>query len=148
MDATFKLAENSDIDTILTLIQEFYELEKLKFDATTARKALNDLLNNESLGIVWLIQHQGEAIGYFVLTFGYSLEFAGRDALLDEFYVRSSYQGQGIGTKALEYVQEFCHSLGIQVMHLVVERKNANAQKLYRRFGFEKHDRYILSKWL
>ena len=43
------------------------------------------------------------AVGYLVLTLGYSLEYGGRDAFIDEVYIRSSYRGRGIGTAALTF---------------------------------------------
>jgi len=147
MEATFKPAETSDIDTLLILLQEFYQIEHLKFDRNTC-DALTNLLNNKSYGGVWLIQHQEETIGYVVLTIGYSLEFHGRDAFIDELYIRSNYRGQGIGTKTLEYMQEVCRSLGIKALHLEVDRVNRKAQEVYHRFGFQDHDRYLLTKWL
>ncbi|MFB2981374.1 GNAT family N-acetyltransferase [Microseira sp. BLCC-F43] len=147
MEATFKPAETSDIDTLLILIQEFYQIEHLKFDNNTC-DALINLLNNKSYGGVWLIQHQEETIGYVVLTIGYSLEFHGRDAFIDELYIRSNYWGQGIGTKTLDYMQEVCRSLGIKALHLEVDRVNTKAQEVYHRFGFQDHDRYLLTKWL
>jgi diamine N-acetyltransferase len=147
MDTTFKAAESFDINTILILMQEFYEIEHLTFDHNSCA-AITDLLNNKSFGGVWLIQHQTEAIGYVVLTIGYSLEFHGRDAFIDELYIRANYRGQGIGTQALEYMQEVCRSLGIKALHLEVDRVNTKAQKLYHSLGFKDHDRYLLTKWL
>lgn len=147
MDTIFKPAENTDIDTLLILIQEFYEIEHLKFDNNT-RLALTNLLNNKFYGGVWLIQYSRETIGYVVLTIGYSLEFHGRDAFIDELYIRANYRGQGIGSKTLDYMQEVCRSLGIKALHLEVDRVNTKAQELYHRFGFKDHDRYLLTKWV
>ena len=144
---TFKPAEIFDVDTLLILIQEFYQIEHLTFDDNTC-DALTNLLNNKSYGGVWLIQHQGETIGYVVLTIGYSLEFHGRDAFIDELYIRANYRGQGIGTKTLEYMQEVCRYLGIKALHLEVDRSNTKAKELYHRFGFKDHDRYLLTKWV
>ncbi len=144
---TFKAAEIFDIDTLLMLIQEFYQIEHLKFDNNTY-EALTNLLNNKSYGGVWLIQHQEETIGYVVLTIGYSLEFHGRDAFIDELYIRSNYRGQGIGTKTLGFMQQVCRSLGIKALHLEVDRSNTKAQEFYNRFGFQDHDRCLLTKWL
>ena len=35
---------------------------------------------------------------------------------------------------------------GRQALHLEVERTNAAGQTLYRKFGFEDHDRYLMSR--
>ncbi|MGH7962627.1 MAG: hypothetical protein ACRERD_12505 [Candidatus Binatia bacterium] len=92
MEPTFKLATHSDIDTLLRLMPEFYEHERLQFDERT-RSALEQLLGDKALGQVWLICDGDEAIGYVVLALGFSLEYHGRDAFVDEFYVQASHRG-------------------------------------------------------
>ncbi len=118
------------------------------FNKDIIRAGLEQIVQDDSLGRVWLIYWKDEAIGYMVLTFGYSLEFHGRDALVDELYIREEYRRCGIGTKALQFVEEICCSLGIEALHLVVERKNTQAQSFYRQLGFEEQDRYLMTKWI
>jgi ribosomal protein S18 acetylase RimI-like enzyme len=77
-----------------------------------------------------------------------SLEFGGRDAFIDELYVRPAYRGQGIGTKVLKFADEVCRSAGVQALHLEVERKNVKAQTFYRKVGFQDHDRYLMTRWI
>ena|ERR671932_14374 len=157
MDITFKITDYSDIEILMPLIQEFHEIEHLPFDEGKIRSLLAKIMRENSLGRVWLIQDSGDAIaqstaptviGYIVLMFGYSLEFLGRDAFIDELYIREGNRGQGIGTRALQFVQQVCPSLGIQALHLEVDRKNTDAQRLYRKVGFEDHDRYLMTKWI
>ncbi|WP_242033238.1 GNAT family N-acetyltransferase [Coleofasciculus sp. FACHB-129] len=147
-EANFKLAEKSDSETLVEFIREFYKFEHLNFDESIVRKALAKILHDDSLGRVWLIQHDDKAIGYIVLTFGYSLEFRGRDAFIDELYIRESYRGQGVGMSLIQFIESVCPSLGIQALHLEVERKNTAAQNLYRKVGFKDHDRYLMTKWI
>lgn len=148
MDATFKPAEASDIDRLLMCMQEFYEIDNHQFNATVACNALKKLLSDESLGRIWLIHYQGEAIGYVVLTLGYSLEYQGRDAFIDELYIRAEYQGQGFGKQTLKFVEDAARSLGINALHLEVERENTSAQSFYRGVGFKDQNRYLMTKWI
>lgn len=148
METNCKIAEKSDTETLVEFIREFHEEEHLPFDDNSVRTMLAEMLNDDSLGRVWLIQDGSEPIGYIVLTFSYSLEFQGRDGLIDELYIRESHRGQGIGTSALKFVEGVCPSLGIQALHLEVDRKNTAAQSLYRQVGFEDHDRYLMTKWI
>jgi len=94
------------------------------------------------------IKFDAELAGYLVLTFGYSLEFHGRDALVDELYVREAYRGRGAGTLSLAFVEEICRTEGIRALHLEVDRGNERARRLYHRAGYEDHDRYLLTRWL
>ncbi len=148
MEITFKIAENSDIETLVKFIREYYEYDSHPFDDEKVRRALAKILNDTSIGRVWLLQDCSEAIGYIVLTFGYSLEAGGRDALIDELYIRESHRGQGLGRKVIQFVEGVCPSLGIQVLNLEVERRNTAAQSFYRKVGFEDQDSYLMTKWI
>ena len=68
--------------------------------------ALTALLRDASLGLAWLILDGDAAVGYIVLCFGYSLEWLGRDAFVDEFYLREEYRGRGWGRTTMEFVEE------------------------------------------
>ena len=148
MEATFKKATSNDMDVLLKLIKELYQLENIPFNYQILVKCLGEVFSNEQLGMVWLICMDDEAIGYIVLTFGYSFEFHGRDALVDELYIRENYRGQGIGTKALKFVENICESMGITAVHLVVSYQNKRAKSVYEKVGFVEHDRYIMTDWI
>lgn len=129
-------------------MQEFYAVEHLPYDKKVAQDCLQEIIQNPALGHIYLIHIEENPVGYIVLTFGFSLEFHGRDALVDEFYIREAYRGKGIGTKTLEFIQNVCRQEGIHALHLEVDRGNIYAQELYRKSGFKDHDRYRLTKWL
>ncbi|MGC1395996.1 MAG: GNAT family N-acetyltransferase [Coleofasciculaceae cyanobacterium] len=147
MGITYKIAESTDLEILLKLIKEFCEADNHPFEESSIRVALTNLLQDKSLGRVWLIQQAKQTIGYIVLTFGYSLEYRGRDAFVDELYIRESYRRQGIGTKSLQFIESVCPELKIQVLHLEVEKENMAAQGLYRKIGFKNQERYLMTKW-
>lgn len=147
-DLRFQLATSFDIETLLVMMREFYLHEDLSLDEAKARRALDGILNNAAFGRVFLLRVGDAVAGYTVLTFGYSLEFHGRDAFVDELFVHEAFRGQGIGTQALEFLASVCVENGISALHLEVEHKNVIAQQTYRKFGFADHDRYLMTKWL
>ena len=148
MEPVFKLASNSSIETLLKLMSEFYTHEQLSFDEQAASLALKLILNNDFYGQIHLIHLDNEIVGYLVVTFGFSLEYRGRDAFVDELYIREKYRGQGIGKQSLQLAEKICQEQGIQALHLEVERENINAQTVYHKAGFVNSDRYLLTKWL
>lgn len=148
MKINFRLAENSDIDILIPLMRALYRHDNLPFHEAAHRQALSTLIHNRDWGEVWLIFHETDIAGYLVLALGYSLEYRGRDAILDEIYIREELRGLGIGKRAIEFAEERCRSLGVQALHLEVERANTRAQNFYRKTGFKDHDRYLLTKWI
>src|SRR5215510_6492259 len=148
-DPNFKPATSDDIEALIVMMRELYAHDGLApFDEAGARRALLGVLGDDALGRVFLILLANEIAGYAVLTFSYSLEFHGRDAFVDELYLRDEYRGQGIGKRALRFLTEVCAAEGVNALHLEVERANTSAQSVYRRFGFEDHDRYLMTKWI
>jgi len=148
MTPTFKAAEPGDADALLSMMRGLYEHDEPPFDEGRARAALAQLLDEEAYGLAYLILLGGEVAGYVVLTFGFSLEFGGRDAFVDELYVREEFRGRGAGGAALRFAEEVCRGRGVRALHLEVERANARAEALYRRAGFVAHDSRLMTRRL
>ena len=107
---------------------------------------IHELLANPQWGGIWWMEADGELAGYFVLTLGYSLEFGGRFALLDEFLIEEPWQGRGIGTRALAFMEEWCRDERIPALRLEVGYENPRALALYRRAGFKTLDRHFMTR--
>jgi GNAT superfamily N-acetyltransferase len=146
MEPAFTPADGSHIETLVEFMREFYQAENLPFDRLAARAALDRLLRDHSLGRVWLIHLGEEAVGYVALTFGYSLEFLGRDAFVDELYVRAAHRGQGVGTRALKFIEEVCPALGVRALHLEVKPGNSRARAVYHKAGFQDRDHHLMTR--
>jgi ribosomal protein S18 acetylase RimI-like enzyme len=148
MQPTFKLVEHLDLDTLLDLVREYYAFDGHSYDRQVVRAALEGLMHKPDFGRIWLICDDAAPVGYVILTIGYSIEYRGHDAFVDELYLRESYRGRGWGRAALTFVEQACRELGVRALHLEVERENTAAQAVYRKFGFEDQDRYLLNKWI
>jgi ribosomal protein S18 acetylase RimI-like enzyme len=146
VEVTFRLAETADIELLLHFMREYCAFDHLPFKEETRRRTLAQFISDERLGRLWVILSGGEAIGYLALTLGYSFEFGGYDAFIDEVYIRESQRGRGIGKLALQMAEDECRALEVRALHLEVERENTNAQALYRKVGFVDHNRYLMTK--
>jgi diamine N-acetyltransferase len=147
-DPKFRLATESDADVLLEFMQTYYVYDGHGFDREKARMALTALLHDSNFGRVWLILDDDAAVGYIVLCFGYSLEWLGRDAFVDEFYLRDEYRGRGWGRKTMEFVEDEARKAGIRTLHLEVVQQNVTALEVYRKMGFVAHESTFLSKWI
>ncbi len=147
-EPVFEIAERRDIDLLLEMMREYYAHDGLSFETDAARSAMECLVTDRSLGRVWVIRAGREAIGYVAMTLGYSLEYHGKDAFIDEIYIRASHRGQGIGERAVRFVEDACRETGVRALHLEVERANTLAQSFYRRIGFEDHHRYMMTRMI
>jgi len=148
MGAAFRPATTADEPTLLELMREFYRGEGMAWDEPAARAALHGLLADPALGRGVLIEMDGALAGYLAVCFGYSLEFQGRDAFVDELYVREPFRGRGLGARALEIAAELCRAAGVRALHLEVERRNTRAQEVYRKAGFVDREHYLMTRRL
>jgi len=147
-EPSFRVASEADAATLLPFMREYYAFDGHGFDEQKARVALVTLLRDQNLGRVWLILDGERPVGYIVICFGYSLEWLGRDAFVDEFYLRENYRGRGWGRKTFAFVEEAARALDVRTLHLEVVQQNTSALEIYRRLGFKEHSSTFLSKWI
>ncbi len=137
LELDFKAATLHDVETLLPLMRLYYEFDQLTFEEARARRALSELTENDTMGKAWLIYWREEAVGYVVLTYDYGLDSGGREAVIDEFYLRTDYRRQGIVREAIRFLEQFCASEGMKALWLGVRHDNTDAQEFYAEMGFE-----------
>jgi diamine N-acetyltransferase len=146
---TLRRAGPGDLERLLGFVAALYaEDGSIPFVRDRVSAALLTLMGDDSLGRVWLIEVDGSAAGYLVAVWGFSLEWHGRDAFVDELFVDPAHRRRGLGTAALRRAETECLAAGVRALHLEVERSNPRAQALYRREGYRDHDRYLMTKRL
>ena len=143
---TLRIATSEDYQDLIPLIKEFCEVDNHEFDDARIEISLGPLLQDAGLGRVIILEVKGELKGYAVLTWGWSLESGGREALLDEIYVRE--RNQGWGALLLEKVVATAKDNGAQIIFLETELANERVRDFYLRYGFNKEDSIWLSQKL
>ncbi len=130
---------------IHSLILEFHELTAEHPQSEKLKSTLAELLAHPKYGSVFLIKQSNEFIGYAILCFGFSLEYGGRDAFIDEFFIRKESRNKKIGSEVLDYICKYARTTGIKALHLEVKEKHKNAEHFYERNGFNsnKNKRFI-----
>jgi ribosomal protein S18 acetylase RimI-like enzyme len=132
---TIRRAGPADADLVMALATEFATVDGHEIDPEAYRSALLPLLAGDDRGQVWVI---GDGIGFAVVTWGWSLESGGRDALLDELYVRT--RGAGVGSEALAAIVDRAREAGASRVFLETESHNEAARRFYARAGFGVED--------
>lgn len=142
---SLQLAGPGDLSVLLPLVRGYHDFEQVTMGEDERRRAVEPLLQEAStLGCIWLIRSAGATAGYLALCFGYSIEFQGRDAFIDELYLVPAARGQGIGSAALGLVRVEAAARGIVALHLEVARDNDRARRLYQKWGFTSRETFHL----
>jgi GNAT superfamily N-acetyltransferase len=142
---SLKPASRGDAALLVDLMAEFYAESHHPLNREQAREAFHALLADDRLGRVWLIRLDGQDVGYVVLTLGFSMEYGGRDGVVDDLFIRAPFRGAGLGTAAVEEVRRVATELGVRALHLMVDQENVPAQTVYRRAGFVPADLQLLT---
>ena len=144
MNLELALVDERALGYLLPFMERYHAFEELIISDAARREAVSPLLGESNLGRVWLVTHEGNYIGYIAICFCYSIEFGGRVAFIDEFYLDETSRGKGIGSKVLLLVLEEIRKFSVRALHLEVAKTNEKAIALYMRIGFRPRDRYDL----
>lgn len=141
---TFEKLTFENIDTIVSMMQDFYAIDGYDMDPAVSRENFKTFLDDQNLGQSWLIKEDDLVLGYIIVVYFFSFEFKGRVALLDELFLNADARGKGVGRKAVEFVKSYVQQQGCKLVLLEVETHNLPAQKLYESQGFDFHPRNIM----
>ena len=96
------------------------------------RYELPVLREDVARGVVYALIRRGEdAVGYI------GIEPRAEDVFLHKLYLLPEVAGQGVGASALQWVEAQAVSRGLGAIRLVVNKRNVQAIRAYRRAGFE-----------
>lgn len=141
----FTQAGPGDIDRLAPLVAGFHSMRGERIRPAQRMDALRPLLDNPDLGRVWLIGPTISPVGYVAVTFGYSIALGGRDARLDEVFLRENARGKGVGTTILEAIRPHLRAAGVRAIWVEADRDDPAQRRLFARAGFVAQDaRYLM----
>lgn len=149
-EITIREAALQDEAELLRMMRLLAEQEpgKIQFDESAARATFRKFLLLPAFGRVWILREGNLPVGYIVLTIGFSFEFHGHDGFIDELFIEAAFRRRGYGKKAVTFLEEKAREMGVNAIHLEVDQGNDPAFELYRRAGYQDHDRFLMTKWL
>lgn len=143
MSAALHMANAQDLDRVVALVTAFHAEQDITLPDDQRRTGLAPLLEGSPYGAVYLIGPKRAPIGYVAITFTWSIEFGGLNAILDEIYLKPAVRGRGIASEVLNALSARLFEAGVCAIDLEVDSDNAAARKLYTRAGFKPRTRYV-----
>ena len=138
------LAKPEDIDRVIKLVADFHAEMGITQDDATRRAAIQPLLDGSHHGAIYLLGPARAPIGYVMISFGWSLEFAGLDGMIDEIYIRPGVRGRGIGSEVLAALPRALAGAGLKALHLEVRRDDARTREIYEKQRFQPRQDYMV----
>ncbi|MCY1053622.1 N-acetyltransferase [Nannocystis sp. SCPEA4] len=142
----FRPATSSDVPAILDMMEDFNRLEHIPWQRGPGEAPLRTLIGSPALGTVGLAVEGDAALGYYILTWGFDLEWGGRDAFLTELYLRPELRGGGRGRLVLDAALATARAHDARAIHLMVRTDNTPALQLYRSAGFSAPPRVLMTR--
>ena len=143
-------ATPEDINVLLPMIEQYWRFENIEgFDVGRMRKIVSRLLEDASLGRIWIANLYGEPAGYLLAVYVFSLEHQGLTAEIDEFFIQTQHRNLGMGARMLSAAEEQFRAEGCTNVSLQIGRSNEAARRFYQGHGFDARAGYeIVSKML
>ncbi len=129
-----------DLDSLVELHRAFCDADRHPFSEARVRAAFEPLVADDRWGAVWIVD---DPPAYAVLTWGWSIEAGGIEAVLDEIFV--SIPNRGTGAALIDHLVEDARGRGLARIFLETERHNEAARRLYARHGFAEDDSIWMS---
>lgn len=120
-----KLLDKEDIE----LMEQFVDDENTKYDKEKLMGFLNE---NNSYGFI--VKNENKIVGF---AYGYVLlrPDGNQDFYLHAIDIMKEYQGNGYGTKLMNFIKEYIKEIGCRKMFLITNKSNISACKCYEKAG-------------
>jgi len=133
---TLDAATPDDVPTLLVLIGELAEFERLAHEVVVTEASLRDALFAERPVVETVIARVDGEVAGFVIYFHNFSTFLGRPGLcIEDLYVRPSHRGQGVGRGLLARVAALAGERGCGRMEWSVLNWNRRAIGFYESLG-------------
>lgn len=110
---------------ILTPEQIDYMVDKFQ-----SRHAMADQMAHQNYRY-YFISLDGTPVGYIGIQPGDGKLF------LSKLYLKKEYRGQGLASRAFDFLEELCQKEGLRAIWLTVNKYNDHSLAVYRRRGFQ-----------
>ena len=138
---TITPATPGDVPTILSLIRELAEYEKLLGRVSATEASLRrDLFGDRPYAEVLVGRLGGEPVGYALFFHSYSTFLAVPGIYLEDVFVRPAARGKGVGKALLRAVARAARDRGCGRVEWAVLNWNTPAIQFYESLGAEPLD--------
>ena len=130
-------AQLTDIETLAELIMAFNAEEGIHNSLVDVMYALIDSFKHPTLVSSYLAYHEQQLIGYFHLTYTYSFEYLGVQAILDELFLQPAFRAQGLATQLLNLAAQEAKQNGANHLAGIISEQKPWLLKFYTHHGFK-----------
>ncbi|MEP7075565.1 MAG: GNAT family N-acetyltransferase [Acidobacteriota bacterium] len=141
MNFQIRKALPDDVSSIVGLLREFAEFEKLTDYLEITEQKLSDALFGTDAFVHCLVAYRGLAPAAYSLMYPNFASFRGQKGMyLEDIYITPDHRGSGLGAAMLAEIAKLARSQGCERIDFVVLDWNAPAIKFYEKYGAVRDD--------
>ena len=135
---TIKIAELEDLDSL-------FELNKL-FDCETTKEKIEELIKTNDREIICIAYHDDFAIGFCSGLIVKSICYNTGRLDIESLFVRDGYRRKNVGMSLLKFMEQEAVKRNLLHFHILTNKKNYAAIKLYEKLGYKNTGEILLDK--
>jgi GNAT superfamily N-acetyltransferase len=140
-----RLAQRSDVLTILTLIRELAEYERAPNQVVATKEVLEEtLFGAHPAAEVLLGEERGEPVCFALFFHNFSTWMGRRGLYLEDLFVRPEVRGKGYGRALLVRLAQIARERDCGRMEWAVLDWNEPAIQFYRKLGARANDEWTI----
>jgi GNAT superfamily N-acetyltransferase len=133
---SIRQAQENDTSTILQLIRELAEYERLLHQVMATEDGLQrTLFGPRRYAEVLLAEFENQAAGYALFFHNFSTFVGGPGIYLEDLYVRPAFRGQGIGKAFFQHLARLAVERNCDRLDWAVLNWNEQAIRFYQSLG-------------
>jgi GNAT superfamily N-acetyltransferase len=135
----YKVANESDIDDLVSLLSDLFTIEKdFSPDLSKQKKGLELIVKNQKTATVQIAKNTaGKVVGMVTAQLVISTAQGAASAWIEDMVIHSSYRGHGIGKKLLQLTLDWAKENGATRAQLLVDIENKEALGYYKHLKWE-----------
>ncbi|NRB48986.1 MAG: GNAT family N-acetyltransferase [Saprospiraceae bacterium] len=130
--------QRENLPTLLEFCKAHADLEQSPFDPMAKLERWSQYLFNPGLGIYcWMLELEGELIGYATFMRQFSTWDADFYLYLDCLYLAEHFRGQGFGVQVMQAIKDYAKRKNYSMIQWQTPTFNHGAIAFYKRLGAE-----------
>ena len=125
--------EPEDITGILEVDRKISGVQR----AITYRDLVREALGGQ-MDVSFVAEVGNQMVGFILAYLTYVREQVTEVCVIQIFGVDPQYQGQGIATQLIQKQLDECRSKGIKLIRVMLEERDDELQKFFKRLGFDR----------
>lgn len=126
----------SDTAEVLEMMKVFYSSPAVLSNGSEEifRNDIETCVENNPYLEGYVFTDNDKIVGYAMAAKSFSTEFGKPCIWIEDLYIKKEYQGKGVGTDFLAYIEKKYPS---SIMRLEVEEENRKAMHVYEKCGYD-----------